>query len=124
MSSDPEGGPPLLDPAALEDLTRDDDGRALLARLTGIFTRDSRSRVEEIGKLLDAGEPEGVRAVAHSLRGSAASVGAGRLAQACGEVEQSAAAGDLDGASDSFRAMGDLTERTIAALQQRAGGPD
>jgi histidine phosphotransfer protein HptB len=69
--------------------------RALLARLLRSFVTKTPDGVDRLGALLRGGEPGTVRDHAHALKGSAANLGADRLAAICAEVEQGARDGRL-----------------------------
>ncbi|GAC1531280.1 MAG: hypothetical protein NVS3B12_07010 [Acidimicrobiales bacterium] len=63
-----------------------------IAEVIIIFTRRCAERFDELSRAIDAGDAETVTQVAHSLRGSAATFGANRVAMLCAALE--AAAGD------------------------------
>lgn len=57
-----------------------------------LFVADAGARVVELVAALDAGELDGARKLAHTLTGSAASVGAVRLASLARSVQHADAA--------------------------------
>jgi HPt (histidine-containing phosphotransfer) domain-containing protein len=59
------------------------------------FVQDSGQRVLAIGRELAAADAVGLRAAAHSFKGSSSNMGARRLAQLCKEIEELALAGDV-----------------------------
>ncbi|MBW6434603.1 Hpt domain-containing protein [Actinoplanes hulinensis] len=67
--------------------------RALMLRLLRSFTARTPGAVDLLARLLEAGDPEPVSDHAHSLKGSAANIGAIRLAALCATVEDGARAG-------------------------------
>lgn len=69
--------------------------RALLGRLVRSYLGKTPAGVDRLGELLRGGTTEEVRDHAHSLKGSAANLGADTLAAAFAEVEHSAQDGIL-----------------------------
>ncbi|GGN69365.1 hypothetical protein GCM10010112_34810 [Actinoplanes lobatus] len=67
--------------------------RALVLRLLRSFTAKTPGAVDLLARLLEAGDPGPVSDPAHSLKGSAANIGAIRLADLCATVEDQARAG-------------------------------
>lgn len=64
--------------------------RAMLGRLVRSYLGKAPGGVDRLGELLRGGTPEEIRDHAHSLKGSAANLGADTLAAVFAEVEQSA----------------------------------
>ncbi|MBO3738022.1 Hpt domain-containing protein [Actinoplanes flavus] len=69
--------------------------RALVLRLLRSFTAKTPDAVDLLARSLEAGDPEPVSEHAHSLKGSAANIGAIRLAALCAAVEDRARAGTV-----------------------------
>jgi len=90
--------PPRLDEAFLEDL------RATLgssfARMLAVFREDLPAYIEALQQGLDAQSAERVINVAHTIKGSAANIGAQRLSEVCKRIEAAAGNGDLDTAAE------------------------
>lgn len=82
----------------------------LLEELVVLFLRDTPERLAAIGDALAAGDLDGAARSAHSLKGSAANLGAGRLQDLAAIAESRARDGD---ASD--------TARVLAAMHQEFG---
>ena len=59
----------------------------LVEELIGIFQTDTTSRLEVLGRAVAAGDLATVRAEAHTIKGSAVQVGAGRVADLCKQME-------------------------------------
>ena len=59
------------------------------------FIQDSTQRVAAIQREFAAGNAVGLRAAAHSFKGSSSNMGAGQLAQFCKQIEELALAGDI-----------------------------
>lgn len=66
------------------------------AGLLNTFLQDSSQRVATIEHELAARNATGLRAAAHSFKGSSSNMGARQLAQLCKQVEELALAGDVD----------------------------
>jgi HPt (histidine-containing phosphotransfer) domain-containing protein len=84
--------------ARLADLTEGDPTpaeTALLLRLLGSFEGRAQEAADVLADLLRHGDLADVRDQAHSLKGSAANIGATRLAGLCAAVEDQARAGRL-----------------------------
>jgi histidine phosphotransfer protein HptB len=59
------------------------------------FIQDSAQRVAAIRRELDAANAVGLRAAAHSFKGSSSNMGARQLAQLCKQIEELSLAGDI-----------------------------
>ncbi|GAA0487811.1 hypothetical protein Ade02nite_12020 [Paractinoplanes deccanensis] len=82
----------------LRDIGGDDPGpaeRALMSRLIRSFLAKTPGGVDRLGELLRGGDPAQVRDHAHTMKGSAANIGAGTLAGILAEVEDSAREGHV-----------------------------
>lgn len=82
--------PVTLDAATLARLRElDPQGRqGVVARVLAAFEASLTRMLEQLDAERDGGQAQVVGAVAHTLKSSAASVGALRLASACAEVER------------------------------------
>lgn len=71
----------LIDPEAIENLRalNPDDGDAFLRDLIGIFLEDTPQRLAELRESLGAGDRTRFTRAAHSIKGSAANLGANQL---------------------------------------------
>ena len=90
QTREPGGAAPvLLDEIALDKLRAlDPDGRrGVLNRVLMAFESSLSRWVNQLERLPDAAEVTAVAHVAHTLKSSAASVGAKDLARACADVE-------------------------------------
>jgi HPt (histidine-containing phosphotransfer) domain-containing protein len=59
----------------------------LVEELVAIFQADTIARLKVLGRAVAAGDLDVVRAEAHSIKGSALQVGAGRVAELCKQME-------------------------------------
>jgi hypothetical protein len=91
----PPAEPVTLDAATLARLRElDPQGRqGVVARVLAAFEASLTRMLEQIAAERDGGQAQVVGAVAHTLKSSAAGVGALRLASACAEVERRVRAG-------------------------------
>jgi HPt (histidine-containing phosphotransfer) domain-containing protein len=115
--------------AALESTMGDE---TLLAELLGLFRDSAREHVEGIEQAVRAGSAERLVSEAHGLKGSAATIGARRLAETARVLEELGRTGDLasvqaplaDLRSESARAfelIASLTDASGAINLSRAG---
>ena len=83
-----EPGP--IDAEQIEGLAelRTADGASLLSRFVSSFTRRADDRLEAIRACLGRSDDAALAQAAHELRGSAATIGATRVASLCAELEQ------------------------------------
>jgi len=84
-----------IDPGAVERL-REWGGDALLAQMIRLFVTSGGERVEQIRNGVGDGEVREAEMGAHSLKSSAANLGAERVRAICAEMELAAGAGDLE----------------------------
>jgi HPt (histidine-containing phosphotransfer) domain-containing protein len=94
--------------AGLRDLASD-TGPDLLADLVAMFLHDARTRVQELREALAAEDVVALAAASHTIKGSAANLGARRLAGLAAEMEALSGNGGLAG-----------RRRTAAADRRRA----
>jgi len=71
-------------------------GPNLLAKVLGLYSSSSLSLIDSLRAAALAQDGEGMRQAAHALKSSSANVGALAFADLCKDVEQAAAAGQLD----------------------------
>lgn len=91
-------------PEGLRELARDIKPERL-ARIVRIFLTDTRARLSGLRAYLDMEDREGLRQTAHTLKGSAANLGAGRLAELCLQLETEVQRDDLERARDVVRLL-------------------
>ncbi len=91
----------VLDPAALENLLSMLGGEFVyLEELIDSFLQDGPQLLAELGRYVEAGDSEGTRRIAHSLKSNGADFGATTFATLCKELEIQAKSGELAGAAD------------------------
>ena len=83
---------PIIDPAAVESLRTlgGNDNGAFLREIIGIFLADTPERIAVLKQALAAGDRDGVLRAAHSIKGSAGSLGVSALHSAARRLEADA----------------------------------
>src|SRR4051794_2568828 len=107
ISAGSDGGD-VLDRARLDSLRAGVGGDAIVARILDTFIARGDETVAAIATAAGAGDAAGVAGGAHSLRGSAATIGAAALADIAGGLEElgrggrTPAPGDVERLRDAF----------------------
>jgi len=90
---------PILDPKVIGDLRQLCANRPdLLRELLGLFQSDLPPQLAAITAAVAAGDAGQLRAIAHSVKGAAANLGALQLTHLCAELEKLGRAGTVAGA--------------------------
>jgi two-component system, sensor histidine kinase and response regulator len=107
-----------LEPAALAAIAELDPGgkKGLVKRIVTLFVDDSARLLAELGAALEAGDVDAARRSTHTLKSTAANVGASALAQTAAAAEQSLKGGELADARDALPRLQALRAATLAAL--------
>ncbi|CAA0124186.1 Uncharacterised protein [BD1-7 clade bacterium] len=88
---------PTVDDLALKEL------RAIMGEdfqlLVDTFVQDSQVRIESIKQAIEGLDAEALRVAAHSFKGSALNLSAGKLTELCRQLEQKGRDGTLEGAA-------------------------
>jgi|GEM_PF-1463314 PAS domain S-box len=117
-TADPDtlGGAQLDDErlAMLRDL--DDGDGSLLAMLATEFTTEARRQLGLLREAVAEGDPQAIERAAHSIKGSSANLGATRLSELAGHLEELARAGAIQGTAADVEAVGAELERVDVAL--------
>jgi CheY-like chemotaxis protein len=104
---DPQGAA-LFDESAL--LARTDGDRDFARDLIGLFVRSARETLAHLNTTLQGGgDPEVIRKLAHSLKGSAATASAGAMTAACANLERLVGSAQAPAALNSLAAVFTLT---------------
>lgn len=109
----------VLDDAALQRLRDlDPDGRSkLLARVAQAFEASLGRLLPQLRAAQAAGDAEGIRHVAHTLKSSAASIGAVKLSRMCADMEAMARDRQTDGLHDRISALAAELVPVLEALK-------
>ena len=119
-SSAPEAlpaAPPLVDPAALQDLGAQLDSPAVAKGFARDYTRMWDQRYRSLASALERGDLAGSMDAVLSLKTSSAMVGGLRLAQLAGELESALRAGDMGHALALLRVVAERGGETVDELQ-------
>ena len=108
----------VLDQATLESLMDRVGGDAeFMAELIDTYVADAPQQLEALNASLAIGDVDGLVRPAHTLKSSSASLGALRLTERCRQLELTAKAGSLDGATESIEGIAAELELVVAALE-------
>jgi len=88
----------------------------LLDRLIDIYFEYSPKLIEDIHLAIESNEPDSVRNAAHTLKSSSASLGADCIAKLCKELEERAAATELDGSHELLAAIQSMLPAVLSRL--------
>lgn len=97
------------------------EDRALIAEICLIFLQEARNTLAKIESALEAGEANSAMKLAHTLKGSAANVGADEVSALAWDVEKSVAAGEGDNALILLQALGAALDETAGFLRAELG---
>lgn len=110
--------PTVIDPDAIANLRSlsPDGGDEFLIEIIGIFTADTPERLAELDASLAGGEAERFVRAAHSIKGSAANLGALRLRAAAEQLEHHARQTGLGGTRELIAGVKAEYAQAAAAL--------
>lgn len=114
MSVDPS---PVMDPAALDRLNRI-GGQEFLVEMVELFLEHAPQRLTLANEAFAAGDLETVYRAAHSLKSTAANIGAARLQALAAELEERAAAGDAAAVEPMVQELNRRYERVRPELER------
>ena len=112
---------PVLDAATLDGLFHLEKavGREIVRLVVDNFKAETPGRVARMRQAIERGDVEAFGFAAHVLKGSAAQLGAVRLAELCGELEGVSRKGSLEGVGERIRLVEEETLRALNALLER-----
>ncbi len=90
-------------------------GEEILPELITAFIEDTLQRLETLRQTPDAANREALGREAHSLKGSAGTVGGMQLFEAAREAEELFEQNELDAAGAAVARLAPIAERTVAA---------
>lgn len=99
----------------------DDAERRLYAQLLSTFVEQAPDALAAVEDAFRDADPAAVERAAHRLRGAAATLGAGPLAQLCGTVEDAARTGQLPAPAPVFAALRREVGVTCTVFTELAG---
>ncbi len=106
----------ILDAKALHRL-REWGGDKLTAQMIHLFLENAPARMEQIRTGATGPELREADRGAHSLKSSAANIGAERVRNLCADIERAASAGDAATVSSLFPSLEEAFSQAIAALE-------
>ena len=113
----------VLDPAAIDRLVVafGDDGRQVVAELVATFLVEAPRQLASLRHGIAVGDEQAVRRAAHSLKSSAATLGALDLAELCRVVEARRGEGYLAAVSDVVDELDAVFDAARRALEVAVG---
>ena len=81
------------------------------------YINDSKVRIEELRSTLAAGDGDGVRRAAHSLKGSSGNLGATQMATLCLNVENCGKENQLAGLENDLAAIETEYQQVVEIMQ-------
>jgi HPt (histidine-containing phosphotransfer) domain-containing protein len=112
---------PLLDQSMLDRL-HEWGGTELRGKMVDLFFENGRQRVESVKDGLASGDIELAGRSAHSLKSSAATLGAVRVRAVAGRIEELLDDGDAAGAAALFDDLSRHFEDALGALESMRSG--
>ena len=109
-----EGG---VDPAALERLREQIASGDALEHIVALFRSQTPEKLEKLGASVGSGDRKAVTEAAHFLKGSAASLGAVRMAELCQQLETNSPARS----PELLEALNGAFDEAVFALEGRLG---
>jgi HPt (histidine-containing phosphotransfer) domain-containing protein len=110
-----------LDPAALERL-REWGGEKLVGQMVQLFIANSPARLDQIRAGVATNEPEEAEKGAHSLKSSAANVGAAQVRALSADIESAAIDGNAEAVSQLLPRLEVAFAKAISGLEDVAKG--
>ncbi|MFL6109278.1 MAG: ATP-binding protein [Marmoricola sp.] len=111
------GSARVLDPSRLAELAEmGAEAAPLIRRAIDNFVQGATANLAELEACWRSGDAAALRAAVHRLKGSAANLGAERVAEVALAVEQAAHAGDLEVAGGSLLQLAGELDEAVAAL--------
>lgn len=114
--------PAGIDPAPL-DRIRQAGGAELAQKILGLFLHHGPLRLETARDAAAKGDADALERSAHSLKSSAAQLGAERLAEICRQLEEGAKRGEMAGTSTLVSAADEAMKAYVAWASRHRGGP-
>ena len=106
----------VIDPAALKRL-EDWGGESLSKEIVRLFLENGPTRVEQIREAMDGDDLDVPERGAHSLKSSAANVGAQLLQKVSGDLELAASEGDLKRVRDLVPNLEEAFSQAVQELE-------
>ena len=104
-----QSDPSVFDAEGL--LSRVDDDRSLFDEVVGEFLRETDRKAEALKEVDSQRDPARFVRLAHTLKGAAATAGAGRLSALSADIEHAARNGEMDAVNALLRRLDDEIAR-------------
>lgn len=91
---------------------------ALIGEVVSVFLEDSKERFNKLSDAVKAGDIKEIRFYAHAIKGAARNVGAKRLSDIAGQLENVSRDGDLETAAKIYDDLNPEFEKAISFLSQ------
>jgi HPt (histidine-containing phosphotransfer) domain-containing protein len=110
--------PPPLDPSVIDRLRQlNQPGQPdVLQEVLALFLADGKTRLDAIAAATEAGDGDGLRRAAHTLKGAAGTIGALTLQASCRALEELGRSGALERAGGQAAAVRREYERVERAI--------
>jgi CheY-like chemotaxis protein len=105
-----------IDPSALDGI-REDLGSAAVRKVIAEFLRSSPPLIAKLREAATRGDASAIRALAHSMKGTSATLGAVALSHGCAELEDLTRSGSVADAAARVAAIETLYAAAEAALE-------
>jgi HPt (histidine-containing phosphotransfer) domain-containing protein len=118
--------PPAIDSKVFDEFRAIGAGpgaNQFVNQIVAQYLAESTARIVTLKDAVTRGDALALRQAAHSLKGSAGTVGANRMADLCGELETLARGTTLDGSPALVAALDDEFARVGRELQAETDGP-
>jgi len=106
-----------LDPSALDRL-REWGGEKLVGQMVRLFLDNSSARMDQMRAGANGRDPAEAERGAHSLKSSAANVGAERLRHLCAEMESAAVEGKIEVVIQLLPSIEEAYAEAISGLEE------
>ncbi len=94
------------------------DGDEEIAREVAVaFVESSRELMQELDTAIGAGQADAVRLHAHSIKGASANIGADRVAEIAGVIEDAGRDGAMETAAQAMPGLQERVERVCVFLE-------
>jgi CheY-like chemotaxis protein len=125
LAEEPAGEAPIVDPRVLASLRafEAEGSPGFLAQVVARFLESVPQRLPRLRDAILAGDAASMERLAHGLKGSAANLGARRMAGLCHQIEVLGRARKTDGAGSLAEAAGREFEAARRALEAEIGLP-
>ncbi|MET1084599.1 MAG: response regulator, partial [Burkholderiales bacterium] len=116
LAATPKEAEATIDRLVLDQI-REDLGRATMRKVIAEFLRSSPSLIATLREAAARGDAAAIQALAHSMKGTSATLGAVALSHGCAELEDLSRSGSVADATDRVAAIENLYAAARTALE-------